>query len=443
MINQRENLEKALVYGRGRGCQEVECYLQESLATSLEIRNGSLDKYEEAASKGVGVRVIRGNKQALVFGTSLEEEDLCRAIDEAYDIADYLDEDQDLFLHEKDEFTGAIEEEEAQAIANTHLDEKIAYLVRMEKNAKQENVLMEGTAYSENQYATTIINSRGLYKKETGAYCGASVSLAINHKGVNETGYSYCYTRSLAQLLKRDLGKEAYTKAKEMLGAEGVTTGKYPVLFDREVVISLLGLLAYSFNGENIYKGKSLFKGKEGQKVLSSNLHIIDDGTRKGFLGETNFDGDGLAVSPNVLVASGVFQGGLYNLAIGRKTGRQSTGNCQRSYASLPSIGHHNLFIEKGGASVEGMIQTIQNGLVIKDLMGLHMANPITGEFSLGASGLLIKKGKLDKGFRGVTVSGNLLQLFSSIAGIGDDFYIETSKGAPSLFVKDVIISGS
>ena len=437
-----KNLTDAIDYGLEKGCSDIELYIETSKNLDLEIRAGKLDKYQESKSQGIGVRVIRGNKQSLVYGTSDQTKDLQKSIDEAIEILDYMDED-DIVLQGNEEFTGNIESEE---IIQTPFEKKMEFLVEQEKNGigfTDKKAMVESTTYEENRYSKHIINSRGLNKMESGSYCGSSISLAINQDGVNETGYSYFYTRDIAELLKQDLGSEAYGKAHEMLGAGAVTSGKYTALFTPDVIVDLLRLLSYSFNGENIYKGKSLFKDKTGVKVISDKLNIVDDGIENNALGFTYFDGDGVAAKRNSIIEKGIFLGGLYNLSIAKKSGAITTGNASRSHASLPNIGYHNLCLENGTADVKDMMLEMKNGIIIKDLMGLHMANPITGEFSLGASGLMVNDGKIGGGFRGVTISGNILDIFKNVLAVGNDLKRRTTVGAPSLLIQDVIVSGS
>lgn len=437
-----KNLTNAIDYGLRKGCNDIEFYIETNQSLDLEIRDGKLDKYQESKSQGIGVRVIKGNKQSLVYGTSDATKDLQKSIDEAIEILEYMDED-DIVIQGNEEFKGNIESEE---IPLTTFDKKMEFLVLQEKDgisATDKKAMVESTTYEENKYSKHIINSKGLNKMESGSYCGSSISLAINQDGVNETGYSYFYTRDIAELFKQDLGLEAYEKAHEMLGAGVVSSKKYTALFTPDVIVDLLRLLSYSFNGENIYKGKSLFKDKVGIKVISDKLNIIDDGIENNALGFTFFDGDGVEVKRNPIIDKGVFLGGLYNLSIAKKKGTLTTGNASRSHASLPNIGYHNLCMENGNVDVKDMMLEMNDGIIIKELMGLHMANPITGEFSLGASGLTVKNGKIGGGFRGVTISGNILDIFSNVLAVGNDFQRRTTVGAPSLLIQDVIVSGS
>lgn len=437
--------ERLFMQGEKSGCQLVELYLESGTEANYEVRNKEVEKVNESKSQGLGIRVIKNNRQSLVYTNNLEKDNLEKSLEEAITMTGYLDEDEDLSYLEGEEFSGIIEVDKISSLKSVSAQEKMDYLFKIEAEAlsNRENLaLLESVIYEEMFYHKNIMNSKGLNKKEDGAYCGAYLALALTGDSGQETGDSYLYTRDIKELLKEEIGKKAYDNAKEMLSAKTVKTGKYTVIFDQEAVMSMLGLLASSFNGENIYKGKSMFKNKFDQEIISPLISIVDDGNLQGKLGTTYFDGDGVKTKRNVLVDRGVLKKGLYNLTMAKKVNKETTANCSRGYSSFPSIGTHSFFMENGETGNNELLKEMNDGLIIKDLMGLHMANPITGDFSLGASGLVVKNGLVVSAFRGVTVSGNLLTLFSQVVKVGSDLIFKVSKGAPSLLVEDVIISG-
>ncbi|AMP20719.1 hypothetical protein AZF37_05610 [endosymbiont 'TC1' of Trimyema compressum] len=440
------DFQKLLNYGEKQGCQLVEFYISKSKNLSLKLREGILENITESMGQGIGIRVIKDNRQSLVYATEISDESIKKAIDDGLTIAPYLDEEKELSFETNVVFEDVLEADKIKAIEDTELAEKINYLHEMEKTGKENSkypVTIESASYEEAIYESCILNSQGLSKKETGAYCGSYVAMALANEGVQETGDSYCYTTDIKELFNRNIGKEAYSKGASMIGATGLKTGTYTAIFNTEATIDFLSLLGVSFNGENIYKGKSLFKDKWNQALISPLISIVDDGTLKGKMGTSYFDGEGVETRRTLLMDKGVFKEGLYNLTMAKLSGRSTTGNCARSYQSLPSIGVSNFYIENGETPKGDLLKEMHNGLIIKDLMGLHMADPITGDFSLGATGLIVKNGQVEKGFRGVTVSGNLMDLFSNVLKVGDDLTFKITKGAPSLLVKDVIISGS
>ena len=440
------DFQKLLNYGKKQGCKLVEFYILKSKNLYLKLREGILENINESIGQGIGIRVIKDNKQSLVYATEISDENIKKAIDDGLAIATYLDEEKELSFETDAIFEGILEADKIKAIEDSKLAEKINYLHEMEKAGKENSkysVTIESVSYEEAIYESWILNSQGLSKKEIGAYCGGYIDMALANEGIQETGNSYCYTTDIKELFNRNIGREAYSKGVSMIGATGLKTGVYTVIFNTETAIDFLSLLESSFNGENIFKGKSLFKDKWNQLLISPLISIIDDGTLKGKIGTSYFDDEGVETKRTLLVDKGVFKEGLYNLTIAKLSGRSTTGNCARSYQSFPSIGASNFYIENGETSKDDLLKEMHNGLIIKDLMGLHMADQITGDFSLGATGLIVKNGQVKKGFRGVTVSGNLMDLFSNILKVGDDLTFKITKGAPSLLIKDVIISGS
>lgn len=440
------DFQKLLNYGEKQGCQLIEFYISKSKNLSLELREGILENVAESIGQGIGIRVIKDNRQSLVYITEINEESIKKAIDDSLDIVPYLDEEKELSFETDSVFEGILEMDKVEVIKNTKLDEKINYLHGIEKAGKENNkhsVIIEAARYKEDIYESWILNSQGLSKKEIGAYCGSYVSMALGNESVQETGDSYFYTTDIKELFNKNIGKEAYSKGASMIGATALKTGIYTVIFDIEATINFLSLLEVSFNGENIFKGKSLFKNKWNKLLISPLISIIDDGTLKGKIGTNYFDGEGVNTKRTLLMDKGVLKEGLYNLTIAKLSKRSTTGNCVRSYHSLPSIGASNFYIKNGKTSKDNLLKEMHNGLIIKDLMGLHMADPITGDFSLGATGLIVKNCQIEKGFRGVTVSGNLINLFSNVIKVGNDLTFKITEGAPSLLVKDVIISGS
>ncbi|MDD4776165.1 MAG: metallopeptidase TldD-related protein, partial [Syntrophomonas sp.] len=141
-------------------------------------------------------------------------------------------------------------------------------------------------------------------------------------------------------------------------------------------------------------------------------------------------------------VDQGVLLGFLYDTYTAKREGGRSTGNAVRSFGSLPTVGSTNLMITSGSKSAEALRDGIVEGLYVTELMGMHTANPITGEFSLGAAGIMIERGELTYPVRGITIAGNLLTMLREVDAVGSDWQIYGSKAAPSLRCKSLNIAG-
>jgi PmbA protein len=212
---------------------------------------------------------------------------------------------------------------------------------------------------------------------------------------------------------------------------------------ENRVVGDLLGAWSASFLGENVYKGKSYLKDKTNQIIASPKIQLIDDGQYPMGMGSAPFDDEGTPQKKTILIKDGRLLSYLFDNYWSKKTGSQLTGNSvRRQISSPPSTSISNLFIRPGSLPFDQLITTMDKGFLINELMGVHMVDPVSGEFSLGASGIWIENGKGVYPVKGVTISGSIHDLFCAVEELGNDLRFFGRVGAPSLFVKDIIISG-
>jgi PmbA protein len=237
----------------------------------------------------------------------------------------------------------------------------------------------------------------------------------------------------------------AARRATEKLGARPFATQKLPVVFDPWMSMSLLGAISPLFSADNVLKGRSLFANKIGERVANERITIVDDGRRVGGLRSAPFDGEGIATTTRTLVERGVLRGYLTNQKTARKLGATSTGNARRgSYASPSRIGPSNFYIEAGRDDPSTLAKGLPRVLAITSLLNLHTIDPVSGEFSLGATGTYIERGAALHPVQGITIAGNLTQLLSAIAGVGTDLTFGPGGiGSPTLLVSELSIGGS
>jgi PmbA protein len=248
------------------------------------------------------------------------------------------------------------------------------------------------------------------------------------------------------ELRHLDVGKVARLGAEtalELLGSKNPPTMRCPAILRNNVVSELIEFMAGSFSAEQIDKGRSLLAGKQGKQVFSPLMNLIDDGLLPGGYATGPFDGEGVPARKTALVTEGVFSHALYDLYYARKHKTDSTGSAMRGIKGPPSIGFSNLFLEPGKKPLNDLIKQISKGILIVDLMGVHTANPVTGDFSLGASGILIENGKLTRPARGFAVAGNILGLFKSLTEIGNDLRFFGNVGAPSICIEQLSVGGT
>jgi PmbA protein len=269
------------------------------------------------------------------------------------------------------------------------------------------------------------------------------VAPLAEESGEAQLGWDFAFAHSYDAIDIAAIAKEAAARATGMLGARKISSMRTPVILDSRVAGEFLELLVPSFSAENLHKGKSLLKDRLGEKLFPDLLTIRDDGTLSGGMATAPFDGEGVAMQETLLVSGGVVRGFLFDTVYAARMGATSTGNSARSgVKGLPHLGCSNLFIENGTATSAELFAGIPRGMLLTSLVGMHTANPVSGDFSVGATGFLIENGQLSHPVKGIAIAGNVLDLFAAVEMIGADRRFYSPVGAPSLKIASLEISG-
>jgi PmbA protein len=427
------------------GAAMAEAYISSSKDLEIEVRNDRVETLKLAEDRGMGIRVFQDGKTGFAFTTDLGDTAVWDAVTQALANARLAEPDPhrllscpapsypDLDLYDP-------------SIRATTVEDKINMARTMESAARAADTrvsIIESSAYQDGRAEVTLVNSQGLTLYYGGAYCGMYITLVAGEGEDSQTGFAMKFSLRFADLDPVDLGKQAANRATRMLGAKPGVTQQAPVVLEPYVATGILGLLAPSLSAEAVQKGRSLLAGKVGQQVASEQINIIDDGTLPGGIASAPFDGEGVPTSRTVLVQNGRLQGFLHNIYTSAKDGVLSTGNGVRgSFKGTPEVGTTNFFIEPGRQTAEQIISDIDSGLYVTEVMGLHTANPISGDFSLGASGLWIEKGKLAYPVRGLAIAGNIMEMLGQVDAVGNDLEFFGGRGAPTIRVSHMSISG-
>jgi PmbA protein len=270
-------------------------------------------------------------------------------------------------------------------------------------------------------------------------------SPVASRDGERQIGYHGEGARQIEDLDARRIGARAAQRAVEKLGAKPFPTQKLPVILDPWMAMALLGAIAPLFSADNVLKGRSLFAGKVGQRVANERVTIVDDARRRGGLRSAPFDGEGIPTTRQTLVDRGVLRGYLTNQKTAKKMGTTSQGNARRgSYASPSRIGPSNFYVEAGADDPAKLVGGLDRALAITSLLNLHTIDPVSGEFSLGATGTYLEKGAAQHPVQGITIAGNLTRLLSSVAGVGTDLTFGPGGiGSPTLVIAELSIGGT
>jgi PmbA protein len=440
-----KNAERAVQKALQLGAKMAEAYISNSKELVIDLRNGEVETMKLAEDRGMGIRVFTDEKTGFSFTTDLGDAAVDEAIRQALANASCAEPDPHRLLPkpapsypEMDLYDPAIRE--------TTVEHKIEMARIMENEARAFDSrvkIIESSTYQDGEVEVTLFNSHGISLHYPGAYCGMYISLVAGSGEDSQTGFALNYGLRINELDPVSLGKQAAGRAVRMLGARPGSTQQAAVVLEPYVVTGFLGLLAPALSAEAVQKGRSLFAGKVGQKVASDLINVIDDGTLKDGISSAPFDGEGVPTSRTALIQGGVLQCFLHNTYTASKDGVLSTGNGVRgSFKGTPEVGTTNFFIEPGDKTPEQIIGEVGNGFYVTEVMGLHTANPISGDFSFGASGLWIENGRLSRPVRGMAIAGNIMDLIKNVDAVGNDLQFFGSKGAPTIRVSRMSISG-
>jgi len=441
------NIGKDLVAKSNKlGVEGVEVYIVQSQDLSIEVANGEIETLKNAESKGVGIRVFKDTGVGYSFSSDFSNNALEMVLHQAIANSAIVEKDpfnkmpEEIFKYPKLDLYDP-------EIVSTVLDDKINIAKEIELAAKAEDkrvTITENSTYQDSVYSITIVNSNDLEAVYEGTYCGAYGFLVGEENGDSQTGFSVQFGLKYNQLDPQKIGKEAAQKAVRMLGAKEISTQKATVVLDPYVVTNFLSVLSPALSAESVQKGKSIFAGKIGEAVATNGVSLIDDGIMPGGILSSPFDGEGVICQKTILIDKGNLNTFLHNTYTAAKDNVKSTGNGTRgSYKSTPDVGTTNFYLDKGDLTREKLLKDVKQGLYVTEVMGIHTANPISGDFSVGAAGIWIENGEFKYPVRGIAIAGNLATLLMSIDGIADDLTFFLGNGAPTIRIKDIVISGN
>lgn len=435
---------------RKGGADVAEAVARSGSDLSTKVRLGEPELVEEATHKGLGLRVIKDRRVALTSTSDLTPRGIDRFIKDALELVE---------ISQEDAFAGPADPELLARGALPDLDlydpaggevtaaQAIALAQRGEQAARDADPRItnsEGATFSRHAGAFAMVLSGGF----RGGYAGSSVSLVVtpvaeDEGGKKRRGYHYSSKIYLADLDDPEsVGREATRRTLRKLGARKVPTCEAPVVFDPDVARSILGLLASCAMGSSIWRKSSYLMGREGTRVASDLVTIVDDPLIPRAFGSRPFDGEGLPSRKNLVVEQGILKTYLCDSYSARKLGRATTASASRGAGGGVGPSVSNLLLQPTTTSPEEIVQSTPRGLYVTEMMGFGF-NAVTGDFSRGAAGFWIEDGKLTHPVSEVTISLNLDQLLQRIDAVGSDLDLRRAVASPTLRVSSMTIAGS
>jgi PmbA protein len=435
---------------RGGSGLVAECILRSGAELSARVRKGEAELVEEAGTRSAGLRVIQGKRVASTSTSDLTERGIERFVADAIELVELSQDDPfagpadpkllcdpsrlpDLELY--DPAGGAVDAARAIAMAKEGEAAAFAHDPRITNS--------EGATFGRTAGGSAIVLSSGFRAKSKGSYQSLSVvPVAADEGGKNRRGYHWTARRWLAELdPPAEVGREAARRTVRKLGARTVPTCEVPVVFDPDAARSILGLLAGCAMGSAIWRKSSYLLGREGTRVASDLVTVVDDPLLPKAPGSRPFDGEGLATRRNLVVEKGVLRTYLCDSYSARKLGRESTASASRGGGAGVGPSTSNFVLQPGSDPGEAIVKATKRGLYVNEMMGFGF-NAVTGDFSRGAAGFWIENGELAYPVSEVTISLNIDQLWQAIDAVGSDLDLRTATAAPTFRVARMTVAG-
>jgi PmbA protein len=435
--------ERLVGAARKAGADSADAVAVRGVSQSVEIRDGAVEESERSEGDDLGLRVFVGQRQAVVSTNDLRGDGVQALAERAVAMARVAPEDRFAGLADATLLTKSFPDLDL-------VDPDLPEVRRLEELAREaEAAAMEvhgvtksgGASASAGIGGMVLVTSHGFKGAYLGSRYGVSMTAIAGEGTAMERDYDYSSTLHAADLDKPEkVGKTAGERAVERLNPLKAATGKVPVVFDRRIAGSLVGSLAGAINGAAIARKTSFLMDKLGQQIFAKGIRIIDDPLRKRGQRSRPFDGEGVAGRKLALVDDGVLMTWLLDSATARELGRQTTGHASRGVSSSPSPGATNLYLEAGTLSPDELIADIEQGFYVTDLIGSG-TNIVTGDYSRGASGFWIEKGKRTYPVSEVTIAGHLTDIFRSLTP-ANDLEFRYGTNAPTVRVEGLTVAG-
>lgn len=429
---------------------DIEVYISKESSMDFNIYEGQLEKYVLAEEENLSLRGIYKGRMGYSYTEKLREDSLDELINNLIEYAENNNNE------EVEKMSSSIFGEKKtvhrENLLNKYTEkEKIEYLLDLEKKAYDYDKrvkTIDDCRYQEKIQDVYIRNTKGLELEDSHTIGIIGLS-AVTEEGNNmQTGYSHIVFKELLEEYKEKLIKESVGDAINMLGAEPIESGNYEIILRNNVVADMFSNFSPIFLGNTVQKNLSLLKGKIGEKVAVDFFNIVENPLMENGKYCRTFDDEGTSTYTKYIIRNGVLETFLHNNKTAEKDGIRSTGNGFRaSHKSSIGVISTNMYIEEGDNSLDDMIKSMEKGIIITEIHGLHAGiNPTSGDFSLSSNGLFVENGKIIRPLAQITVAGNLYNMLKNIKYIGNDtkFSHPSSSyfGSPSLYIGSLTVSG-
>lgn len=443
--------ERAVELARRAGADHAEVFVRDVVELTARVRLGEPELIQQAGSRELGLRVLRGGRRAVTATSDLRREALEALCAETVTLADLAEVDECALPPDPALLAKEVPDLDLYdpRLAEVDVPWALRQAIAAESAARKHDRVTnsEGASWSRGLSASAFATSGGFVGGFRGSYASLGVEVLADDttdpsSPKNRNGSWWTGARFLGALEPAEaVGLEAARRAVMMIGSRKIETQECAVVFDPEMARVIVGLLVSVANGSAFWRKASYLLGREGEVVASPLVTIVDDPLIPRAPGSRPFDGDGLPTRRNLVVERGVLCPVLCDVYSARKLGRQS-GTSSRAVGGSAGPTTSNLIMQAGSMSRQELIRSTQKGLYVTHLMGFGF-NPVTGDFSRGAQGFWIEGGELAFPVSEVTIAANFDEILKRIDAVADDLQMRSAIAAPAFRVSQMTIAGT
>ena len=428
--------------------EQIEAYVGRGGETAIRVYEGTVEHFVSAQSEGVGIRVIKDGRTGFAYAGTLDTIAVAEVLAEARDNVQF---------GTSDEFAGLAEPDGVTPVPQKFWDDELEHFlttgkISITKELEQltlgmdSRVRVEESNYDDGWSETAVATTTGIRESGRGNSCYVSVATLADEGDETQTGYGFSVGDSPKEFNLPKAAREAADRATRLLGAIKPPSKRVTVVLDPYVTAQFLGVISSTLNGESVSKGRSFFADRLGDQVADARITLVDDPTNPLAYTATDIDGEGLAARRNVLIEDGVLKKFVHSSYSARRLKTVSTGNAVRGgFAGSPGVGCIAMQLTPGTKSQNELIAEVEDGVWVQMVQGLHSGvNPISGDFSTGASGLLISNGQVGAPVREFTIASTLQRMLLDVVALGNDIdWLPSRAAGLTMVIRDVTMSGA
>jgi PmbA protein len=431
----QEILKETLALCLGHGATDACVDFGQDIGFNVDVRLSEVESVSFHQNQSVSIEVFIGQRKGIASSSDLRLESIQRAVKVACDMAKVsaIDTCYGLENFKKSSNTQNLD---LYHPADFNTEQAIIKAKELEALARQQDKRIansEGASVSSYRILNASMNTKGFEEVLYSTRHSMSCVLIGKQNDEMQRDYAFTTARALEDLDSiQDLAQLTASRVCSRLGAKPIPTQEVPVIFSQRISAGLIGALISGISGAQLYRKNSFLCDSLGKKILPDFVNIQEKPFIPKGLGSSHYDSDGVATRENIFVQNGVIAQYVLGVYSARRLGLQSSGNAD---------GVHNLHVSANALDLQELMQAVPKCFVVTELMG-HGAQMLTGDFSQGASGFWVENGQIQHAVEGVTIAGNLLDIYQDIIGIGADFDHNRSTQCGSILIKKMMVAG-